>query len=110
MTVDLYEEGDSLFCWDERVWYRSGKNDVSVEGKNLRILVARKEEKGEKEKKEKQFYSKEICRGSFERTIRLPETVQEEKIEAEYKDGVLKITMPKLGEKKREKIKVLVKK
>jgi HSP20 family protein len=107
MAVDLYEEGDSLIAEMSVPGIDPEKIDIGVEGDYLRISGTREEEK---EDKGKQFYSKEITRGSFERIIRLPEKVNEEKIEAECKDGVLKVTMPKSEEKKKEKIKVIVKK
>ncbi len=107
MAVDLYEEGGSLIAEMSVPGMDPEKIDISVEGNYVHISGHREEQK---EQNEKQFYSKEICRGSFERTVRLPEEVDESSVEAEYKDGILKIVMPKKEEKKREKIKVTVKK
>ncbi|HCC04810.1 TPA: Hsp20/alpha crystallin family protein [Patescibacteria group bacterium] len=112
MAVDLYEEGNNVVAEMNVSGIDPEKIDITVEGNYLRIAGTREEEKelpastGEG----KQFYSKEITRGSFERTLRLPEMVHEEKIEAEYKDGMLKVIMPKTEGKKKEKIKVIVKK
>jgi HSP20 family protein len=106
MAVDLYEDGNNIIAEMNISGIEPEKVDVTVEGNYLRIIGTREEEK---EKKTKQFYSKEIRRGSFERALRLPEPVNETKVEAEYKDGVLKVTLPKLGEKK-GKVKVVVKK
>lgn len=107
MAVDLYEEGDALIAEMNISGVDPEKIEVSVENDYLRIAGAREEEV---EKTEKQFYTKEICRGSFERTIHIPESVNDELVEAEYKDGILKIRMPKREEKKREKVKIVVKK
>lgn len=107
MAVDLYEEGNTLVAEMSVPGIDPEKIDISVEENYLRITGMREEEK---EQKDKQFYSKEISRGSFERTLRLPVSVDEGNIQAECKDGVLKILMPKTEEKKREKIKVIVKK
>lgn len=107
MAVDLYEEGNNVIAEMNISGVDPEKIDISVEGDYLRVTGAREEEK---ETKEKHFYSKEISRGSFERTIRIPETVDENAVEAEYKDGILKVTMPKKEETKRDKIKVVVKK
>jgi HSP20 family protein len=83
------------------------KVEVTIEGNYLRVVGRREEEK---ETKNKQFYSKEIHRGSFERAIRLPAAVNEDAVKAEYKDGVLKVTMPKTEVKKKGRVKVVVKK
>jgi len=107
MAVDLYEEGNNVVAEMNISGIDPEKIDVTLEGNYLRIAGVREEEK---EHKDKQFYSKEISRGSFERTVRLPQAVVEEKTEAEYKDGVLKILMPKTEGKKKEKIKVMVRK
>ena len=107
MAADLYEEGDNLIAEMSVSGMDPEKIDVSIEGDYLRVSGSREEEE---EKKEKKFYSKEIYRGSFERTIFLPEQVQDDAVEAECKDGVLKVTMPKKGDVKKEKIQVVVKK
>jgi HSP20 family protein len=107
MAVDMYEDGNNLIAEMSVPGIEADKIDVSVEGNYLRITGRREEEK---EKKTKQFYSKEIHRGSFERALRLPAPVHEGKVTAEYKDGLLKITLPKMEEKKAGKVKVVVKK
>ncbi len=107
MAVDLYEEGNNYIATMNLPGVDAEKIDVAVEGNYLRVGARREEEK---EQKSKQFYSKEIRRGSFERALRLPEPVNEQKVNAEYKDGVLKIILPKLAEKQRGKVKVIVKK
>lgn len=107
MAVDLYVDGGNLVAEMSVPGIEADKIDVSIEGNYLRITGRREEEK---ENKTKQFYSKEIHRGSFERALRLPAPVNEGKVTAEYKDGVLRITLPKLEEKRVGKVKVVVKK
>jgi HSP20 family protein len=107
MAVDLYEDGNNIIAEMNLPGIEAEQVDVTVEGNYLRICGKREEEK---EKKTKQFYSKEIRRGSFERALRLPTPVQEGKVTAEYKDGVLRVTLPKLEETKSGKVKVIVKK
>ncbi len=107
MAVDLFEDGNSVIAEMNLPGIDPEKVEVTVEGNYLRIFGRREEEK---ERKTKQFYSKEIQRGSFERAIRLPAPVQETKVTAEYKDGLLRITLPKLEEKRAGKVKVVVKK
>jgi len=107
MAADLYEDGDNLIAEMSISGIDPEKVEVSIEGEYLRVSGTGEEEQ---EKKDKKFYSKEIYRGSFERTIYLPESVDEGAVEAECKDGLLKIMMPKKGNLKKEKIKVTVKK
>jgi HSP20 family protein len=106
MAVDMYEDGNAIVAEMSVPGIDPDKLDITVEGQYLRVIGTREDEK---EKKTKQFYSKEIRRGSFERALRLPEPVQESNIKAEYEGGVLKVVMPKLGDKKKGKVKVSVK-
>jgi HSP20 family protein len=66
--------------------------DVSVEDG---ILIIRGEKKYEREEKEKGQYRMERSYGSFERAIELPAEVDESKAKAEFKKGVLRLTLPK---------------
>jgi HSP20 family protein len=66
--------------------------DISMTGNSLTI---KGEKKSEKEEKGERYYRSERSYGSFRRSVPLPEEVQEEKIEATYKNGVLKVTLPK---------------
>ena len=70
---------------------------VEVHERNLTISV---EEKTETEEKSETFLRKEYSFDSFTRTFRLPATVNSEKIEASYQDGVLHLTIPKKEEAK----------
>src|SRR5213592_5260735 len=66
--------------------------DVSVENGTLTI---KGEKKYEQEEKEKGQYRMERSYGSFERAIELPAEVDESKAKAEFKKGVLRLTLPK---------------
>ena len=57
----------------------------------------------------KDYYRKEIRRGSFYRSVQLPTHVVGDKASAEYKNGILKINLPKAPESKVKSIKVNVK-
>ena len=77
--------------------------DVSVRGD---ILTLHGERKQEKEEKGENFHRVERSYGSFSRSIQLPAEVDSGKVNATYKDGVLKISLPKTKEAAVKKIEV----
>lgn len=64
---------------------------ISVTGNQLTITGERKYEE---KKEEKDYFYQEVQYGKFARTLTLPEGVDADKVKANYKDGVLQITMP----------------
>jgi HSP20 family protein len=70
------------------------------------LLTVKGEKKQEKEDKNKDYHRIERCYGSFQRTFRVPEKVETNKIEASYKDGILKLILPKAEESRAKRIKV----
>ncbi len=81
------------------------KDNISITVDNGYISLSGKKEES-KEEKEADYYMKETRYGSFSRSFRLPSEVDEEKIEASYKDGVLTVVIPKKEEAKAKKIEV----
>ena len=79
------------------------ENDINLTCKNG-ILTLSGERKQEVEEQNTDYYLKEMSAGAFSRSIRLPENIDESKIEAVFKNGVLTITIPKT-EKTTEDIK-----
>ena len=73
------------------------EKDISVTLANG-VLTIKGEKKHEKEEKGESYYLTERSFGSFERAIRLPETVDDAKIEAKFDKGVLKVTAAKKPE------------
>jgi HSP20 family protein len=84
------------------------KEDVKVTVDNG-VLSLRGERKQEKEEKGKKFHRIERFYGSFTRSFTLPDNVDESKIEASYKDGMLYLTIPKTEETKPKAIDVKIK-
>jgi HSP20 family protein len=72
------------------------------------MLTIKGEKKQEKEEKEADYHLVERSYGSFTRSVQLPKEVQSEKINASYKNGILKITLPKSEEAKKKEIKIKV--
>jgi HSP20 family protein len=70
---------------------------VSVDHSVLTISAEKEEEKSEENKR---FTRKEFFYNSFSRSFSLPESVNAEKIDAKYEEGILKLNVPKLVESK----------
>ena len=79
--------------------------EISVEGNTLTV---KGERKFEKEVSEKDYYRMERSYGTFTRSFTLPPTVDSDKIDAAFSQGVLKITLPKREESKPKQIKVKI--
>jgi HSP20 family protein len=71
-------------------------------------LVITGERKGEKVEKGTEVHRQERFYGKFQRALTLPEPVAADKVKADYKDGVLTVTLPKTEEAKPKKIDVSV--
>jgi len=72
------------------------KNELTIQGEK-------------KEEKEKSYYRMERSYGSFKRTLPLPCEVEDDKVEAQFKKGVLTITLPKASEAIKETKKIDIK-
>jgi HSP20 family protein len=72
------------------------------------LLTIKGEKKQEKEEKEENYHVIERSYGSFTRSVRLPGQVQSDKINASFKNGVLRVTLPKTEEAKKKEIKIKV--
>jgi len=62
------------------------------------ILTVKGEKKSERKEEKENYYLSERHYGSFERSFRLPETADADKIKADFSDGVLTVTVPKKAE------------
>ena len=102
-AIDVAEEEDAIIVRAEVPGCKAGDFDISVHGK---VLTISGEKKLSDEKKEKGFYHVESTYGSFRREITLPTDVNQSKVDAAYKDGVLSITLPKAEKAKTIKVKI----
>jgi HSP20 family protein len=82
--------------------------DVNIELEDG-VLSIMGEKKFEKEDKKESYYRMERCYGSFSRSFRLGEDIDDKKIDARYKDGVLTLHLPKKTESKPRSKKIQVK-
>lgn len=106
-AIDMYEDKDNIIVETQLGGIDPENVDISIENNVLSI-------KGESEKKseidEKNYYRKEIRRGSFYRSIALPTKVDGDGAKAVNEDGILKISIPKAPEVKPKTIKIESKK
>ena len=102
-TVDTYEEDDTIVINAELPGVN--KDDVTIDIKD-NVLTIKGVRNYEQEVKEENYYRQERCYGKFHRAFTLPDAVDPNKIEASYKDGVLKIKIPKAEESSSKKIEI----
>jgi HSP20 family protein len=72
------------------------------------VLTIKGEKKHEREEKEEDYHLIERSYGAFTRSVQLPAEVQSNKVNASYKNGILKVTLPKSEEAKIKEIKIKV--
>jgi len=104
-AVDILENEHELVVEADLPDVKPEELDVRVENN---ILTIRGERKFEKKGDEKNYLRVERSYGSFSRSFSLANTVNSEAIKADYKDGVLTLTIPKREEAKPKQIKVNV--
>ena len=102
-VVDIYEEDANLVIKADLPGV--DKDHVKVDLKD-NVLTLNGERSFENEVKEDKYYRKERAYGKFQRSFALPTDVDPDKIKAEFKDGVLKIDVPKPEKAKPKKITV----
>ena len=102
-AIDVAEDEDSIHVRAEVPGCDAEDIDISVYGNTLTISG---EKKIKEEKKEKGYYHIESSYGTFRREITLPTDVDNEKVDATCKEGILTITMPKAAKAKTVKVKV----
>lgn len=103
--VDIFETEQAIVLKADLPEVKPSDVDIRVEDN---MLYLRGERKMEKEVKEEDYHRVERSYGTFARSFALPHTVSSDKISADYKDGVLKITLPKREESKPKQIKITV--
>ena len=101
--VDIYETEDAIVLKAELPGIDPKDVEVRVEDNTLYL---KGERNYEKEVKEQNYHRIERSYGSFARSFSLPNSISAEKVKAEYKDGLLTLTMPKREEAKPKTIKI----
>jgi HSP20 family protein len=104
-AVDLSEDKDNVYV-DADIPGMEQK-DINVSMKDDYLVISGNKEEVREEKK-KNYYRSERLQGSFYRQVMIPASVDAAKVKAMYKNGVLKVTLPKKEEAKGKEIKVNV--
>ena len=91
--VDIYETDEALIMKAELPGF--SKDDISIELKE-NTLIMRGERRRQDEVKEGNYHRMERVYGAFQRSFLLPTTVEQDKVKASYKDGILELHLPKV--------------
>ena len=102
-SVDIFETDNEIVVKAELPGMDAKNIEVRLENN---VLSLKGERHFEKEAKEENYHRVEREYGSFSRAFSLPASVNEDTVTAEYKDGVLKIALPKREEVKPRPIKI----
>ncbi len=103
VPLDVVREGDKISVYASLPGVEPGDIDVSIEDNVLTITASAQ---SDVERKEGEYLMRERRAGSFHRALRLPDTVDTDRIEPGYRNGVLTITIPKAESKKARHLKV----
>ena len=104
-ALDVYEDKDNFIVKAELPGMKKEDIEVSLHDGSLSISGERK---SESKHQEAEVYRAERFFGRFQRTVTLPSPIAAEKVKAQYKDGILTVTLPKTDEAKPKHIDVNV--
>jgi HSP20 family protein len=100
-SVDIYETENALVVKAELPGIDQKDLHIGIENN---ILTLHGERRCETDVKEENYHRMECSYGSFTRSFSLPTTVDEDKVRAEFKNGMLKVELPKKEQAKRKQI------
>jgi HSP20 family protein len=102
-NVDIYENKDHIVLEAELPGMKREDFDLSVENN---VITLRGERHFEKKDETDNYHRVERAYGSFVRSFTLPNTVSSEGANADYRNGVLRVTLPKRTETKARRIEI----
>jgi HSP20 family protein len=103
-SVDIFEDKENLVLEAELPGLKRDDFELSFENN---VLTLRGERKLEKKTEGDNYHRVERAYGSFTRSFTLPQTVTADGAKAEFKDGVLRVTLPNREETKARKIEIM---
>ena len=102
-AVDIYETENEIMVRAELPGI--DRKDIALSLDN-NVLTLKGERRFEKETRQENYHRIERAYGTFSRAFSIPAIVDEEKIRADYKDGILTIALPKKEQVKPKQIKI----
>jgi HSP20 family protein len=101
--VDLINREEETVLRAELPGVKKEDLDVSMTDNTVTIRASTRHQE---EKEEGEYFRKEMSRGEFVRTVAIPDAIDEDKVSASFKDGVLELRLPKLESAKPRSINV----
>ncbi|MCU0570786.1 MAG: Hsp20/alpha crystallin family protein [Oculatellaceae cyanobacterium Prado106] len=102
-AVELQDTGDNLVLRAQLPGMEAKDLDIKVTREAVAITAERRHEQ---KSEEKGFFRSEFRYGKFRRVVPLPVAIQNDRVQAEYKDGILNLTLPKVVEVRNQVVKV----
>lgn len=104
LALDVYEKDGKVVVEAPLAGINPKNVEVNIDNN---ILTIKGQEDQKSEVDEKNYFRKEVRHGSFYRNVRLPD-VDESKAEAKFKDGILRIEVPKKEKEEKKILKIKV--
>jgi HSP20 family protein len=104
LSADIWEEDNDIFVKMALPGVKKEDVKITINEDNISIVGNSKKEDEEKDKKRKYYYRS--MESTFEQSFNLPTKVDPDKAEAEFKDGVLTVQLPKADEVKPRKVEI----
>jgi HSP20 family protein len=105
LLLDVVQRDDDIVVKASIPGVKAKDIDVSFEDN---VLTIKAEKKSDFTNEKSNYLIRERSYGSFYRALRLPESIDSDKIECGFEDGVLTVTLPKAEEKKKKQLKINV--
>jgi len=106
-AVDVFDKKESVVVKAELAGMNPEDIEIEVEDN---VLTIKGERRFEEQVEDERYYRVERRFGSFQRSLALPQGVKADDIQANYDDGILTVTVPKVEEEKPKRIEVKAKK
>lgn len=100
-AVNIWSNNEDIILTAELPGIDSNDIDLSISGDTITL---KGERKSEELKEDESYHRQERAQGKFVRSIKLPFIVDNNKVEAECKDGILRVKLPKAENEKQKKI------
>jgi len=105
LPLDIYEHDGKLVFTAAVPGIDPKDLDIQIENN---VLTIKGETRHENETKEAKIYRREVSYGAFSRSVRLPDNLNQDAVDAEFKNGLVTISIPRIPEEKPKAFKVAV--